>query len=115
MIGASILVVEGLSLILWAFGTWTIPLLVVFGLWRHVRHRARLTYTPELWAIVFPLGMYTTATAEFGAVTRQARSPPSPGLCTGRRWAPGSWSSRRFWRRWQGRWRVRVGTVVGLG
>jgi tellurite resistance protein TehA-like permease len=71
VMGASAPVVEGLSLILWAFGTWTIPLLVIFGLWRHVRHRDRLTYTPELWAIVFPLGMYTTATAEFGAVTRQ--------------------------------------------
>jgi tellurite resistance protein TehA-like permease len=58
--------VEGLSLLLWAFGTWTIPLLVIFGSWRHVLRRERLTFTPQLWTVVFPLGMYSVATAEFG-------------------------------------------------
>jgi tellurite resistance protein TehA-like permease len=62
-------VVEGTSLLLWSFGTWTIPLLVLLGFWRHVLRRDRLTYTPQLWALVFPLGMYSVATAEFGGVT----------------------------------------------
>jgi hypothetical protein len=38
--------VEGFSFALWAFGTWWIPLLVVLGIWRHVRHRWPLTYEP---------------------------------------------------------------------
>jgi tellurite resistance protein TehA-like permease len=62
-------VVSGLSFLLWAFGTWTIPLLVVFGIWRHVLRRERPVYTPQLWTLVFPLGMYSVATGEFGDVT----------------------------------------------
>ena len=30
--------VEGFSYAFWAFGTWWIPLLVILGFWRHVRH-----------------------------------------------------------------------------
>ena len=48
-------VVQGLGLVLWAFGTWLIPLLVAFGIWRHVLNRVRLGYVPALWSIVFPL------------------------------------------------------------
>lgn len=51
--------VAGLSLLLWAFGTWTVPLLVIFGVWRHVLRRVRLVFTPQLWTVVFPLGMYS--------------------------------------------------------
>jgi tellurite resistance protein TehA-like permease len=61
--------VEGLSLLLWAFGTWTVPLLVIFGIWRHVLAGDRLGYTPQLWTLVFPLGMYSVASSEFGQVT----------------------------------------------
>jgi tellurite resistance protein TehA-like permease len=61
-------VVAGLGMVLWAFGTWLIPLLVVFGVWRHVMHRVRLVYLPSLWSIVFPLGMYAVASMELGAV-----------------------------------------------
>jgi tellurite resistance protein TehA-like permease len=62
--------VEGFSYALWAFGTWWIPLLVVLGFWRHVRHRWPLTYEPTLWSVVFPLGMYSVATLTFGQVAR---------------------------------------------
>ncbi|HET9733110.1 MAG TPA: tellurite resistance/C4-dicarboxylate transporter family protein [Acidimicrobiales bacterium] len=55
-----------LSVILWAFGTWWIPLLVLFGVWRHVLRRYPLTFEPRLWSVVFPLGMYTVASYTLG-------------------------------------------------
>lgn len=61
--------VEGFSFALWAFGTWWIPLLIVLGLWRHVRRHWPLAYEPTLWSVVFPLGMYSVATLSFGKVT----------------------------------------------
>ncbi|HET9893798.1 MAG TPA: tellurite resistance/C4-dicarboxylate transporter family protein [Streptosporangiaceae bacterium] len=60
--------VEGFSFALWAFGTWWIPLLILLGLWRHVRQRWPLSYEPTLWSVVFPLGMYSAATFSFGKV-----------------------------------------------
>ncbi|MGB7043916.1 MAG: tellurite resistance/C4-dicarboxylate transporter family protein [Methylocella sp.] len=54
--------VDGASFILWAWGTWWIPLLVMFGIWKHGVHRVPLSYTPMLWSMVFPLGMYAVAT-----------------------------------------------------
>ena len=62
--------VEGFSFALWAFGTWWIPLLVVLGFWRHVRHHWPLRYEPTLWSVVFPLGMYSVATLMFGKAAR---------------------------------------------
>lgn len=59
-------IVAGFGVMLWAFGTWLIPLLVVFGMWRHVLRKVRLSYLPALWSIVFPLGMYATASMELG-------------------------------------------------
>ena len=35
--------VEGFTFALWAFGTWWIPLLVILGLWRHLRRHWPLT------------------------------------------------------------------------
>lgn len=48
---------------LWLWATLLIPLLLAAGAWRHLRHRLPLAYEPALWCIVFPLGMYATATA----------------------------------------------------
>ncbi|MGH9170568.1 MAG: tellurite resistance/C4-dicarboxylate transporter family protein [Acidimicrobiales bacterium] len=60
--------VIGLSVVLWAFGTWWIPLLVLLGIWRYVvRHYPR-SYEPRLWNVVFPLGMYTVASFTLGQV-----------------------------------------------
>jgi tellurite resistance protein TehA-like permease len=61
-------VVEGMSFVLWAFGTWWIPLLVILGVWRHTKHRWPLRYETALWSVVFPLGMYSVATLSFGKV-----------------------------------------------
>jgi hypothetical protein len=58
--------VQGVSLMLWAFGSWMLPFLVAVGLWRHIGHRLPITYDVALWSVVFPLGMYATASAEFG-------------------------------------------------
>ena len=54
--------VNGTTLILWAWATWLIPLLVIFGVWRHVIRRYPLAYAPTYWSLVFPLGMYAVAT-----------------------------------------------------
>ena len=62
--------VEGFSFMLWAFGTWWIPLLIVLGLWRHVRRHWPLSYEPTLWSVVFPLGMYSAATLSYGKVAK---------------------------------------------
>lgn len=58
--------VSGASYVLWALGMWWIPLLVIFGIWRHGMRRYPLRYETGLWAIVFPLGMLATATIFFG-------------------------------------------------
>jgi tellurite resistance protein TehA-like permease len=39
------------------------------GIWKHGMRRIPLTYTPLLWSIVFPLGMYSVATLRFAAVS----------------------------------------------
>lgn len=53
--------IDGVTLITWSWATWWIPLLVLLGVWKHGVHRVPLTYTPVLWAMVFPLGMYALA------------------------------------------------------
>lgn len=53
--------IDGVTLIMWAWATWWIPLLVLFGLWKHGVRRVPLRYTPTLWSLVFPLGMYALA------------------------------------------------------
>jgi tellurite resistance protein TehA-like permease len=59
-------VIAGVSVMFWAFGTWLIPFLLGLGVWRHLIRRVRLSYEPELWSIVFPVGMYGVATRELG-------------------------------------------------
>jgi tellurite resistance protein TehA-like permease len=68
--------IAAFSFALWAFGTWWIPLLVILGLWRHVRHHWPLTYEPTLWSVVFPLGMYAVATLLFGEAAHLAFMQP---------------------------------------
>lgn len=56
----------GLSVVLWSFGTWWIPLLVLFGFWRYILRGYTRAYEPRLWSVVFPLGMYTVASYTLG-------------------------------------------------
>ena len=60
---------KGFTLLFWAVGTWWIPLLVIAGVWRHAVQRLPLTYDPQYWSLVFPLGMYTVATFIFAKAT----------------------------------------------
>jgi tellurite resistance protein TehA-like permease len=54
--------VLGISVLLWAWEVWFIPLLMIYIHWqRFVRYRS-LYYVPTLWGMVFPLGMFTKAT-----------------------------------------------------
>ena len=57
---------SGFSLVLWAFGTWWIPLLVLLGIWRYLLRHYPRGYEPRLWSVVFPLGMYTVASWTLG-------------------------------------------------
>jgi tellurite resistance protein TehA-like permease len=53
--------IDGMTLLMWAWGSWWIPLLLVLGIWKHGIRRVPVTYTPMLWSLVFPLGMYALA------------------------------------------------------
>jgi tellurite resistance protein TehA-like permease len=66
MVAASRGLVAGVSVSVWAFTTWLIPVLVAAGWWRHRVHRVPLRYEPSLWSIVFPLGMYSVAASYLG-------------------------------------------------
>jgi tellurite resistance protein TehA-like permease len=53
---------KGFTLFFWVAGTWWIPLLFILGAWRHLYKRCPLTYDPQYWGMVFPLGLYTACT-----------------------------------------------------
>lgn len=61
MINATRALIAGLSVILWCFATWLIPVLFFAGVWRHGIHRIPLRYQSTLWSFVFPMGMYAVA------------------------------------------------------
>jgi tellurite resistance protein TehA-like permease len=60
---------KGFTLFFWAAGAWWIPLLVIAGIWRHGIQRVPLTYHPQYWSLVFPLGMFTAATFQLARAT----------------------------------------------
>ena len=53
--------VDGVTFVMWAWATWWMPLLILLGIWKHGLRRAPLSYSPMLWSMVFPLGMYSVA------------------------------------------------------
>ena len=60
---------SGMSLLLWGFGTWCIPFLLIAAVWKRVVKRQPLRYETPLWAVVFPLGMFTVATQTLARAT----------------------------------------------
>jgi tellurite resistance protein TehA-like permease len=58
--------VAGGAVVLWSFGSWFIPALVIFGLWRYFVRHFPWSYEPKLWSVVFPLGMYAVASVTLG-------------------------------------------------
>ena len=75
--------IDGVTLILWAWATWWIPLLLLFGIWKHGVCRVPLAYTPALWSLVFPLGMYALASLRLSLA---ADFPPLRMLSRGMVW-----------------------------
>ena len=53
---------EGMVLFLWGWGTAWIPILCLMELWKVAYFKVPFHYQPSLWAMVFPMGMYTAAT-----------------------------------------------------
>jgi tellurite resistance protein TehA-like permease len=64
--------IMGLTLLLWITATWWIPWLFVMFAWRHAILGQPAWFMPGWWGMVFPLGMYSTATA---AVARALELP----------------------------------------
>lgn len=60
--------IGGVTLVAWAWATWWIPLLVLFGIWKHGVRGVPIRYTPALWGLVFPLGMYALASLRLSVV-----------------------------------------------
>lgn len=66
-------VLTALALTFWILASCLIPLLITRSAWRHLRWRAPLRYRADLWMVVFPAGMYATASLQLGSA---ARLPP---------------------------------------
>src|SRR5690625_4638751 len=58
MVDAARALIAGTVVAFWGLCLWLIPMLVGAGVWRHAVHRIPLVYTPALWSIVFPVGMF---------------------------------------------------------
>jgi tellurite resistance protein TehA-like permease len=55
--------IDGVTLLMWAWAAWLIPLLLMVDIWKHGVRREPIVYTPLLWSLVFPLGMFALASA----------------------------------------------------
>lgn len=93
-LAASRTTIDGLTLFLWAFGTWWFPFLLLLTGWRY-RTLTAPAYEQTLWSMVFPLGMYAVATDAYG---RAAHLPLLPALARGEVWlALAAWVVVALW------------------
>ena len=97
--------IDGITLIMWAWGTWWIPLLILYGIWKHGVCRVPLAYTPMLWSLVFPLGMYALASLRLSLASD---FPPLRSLSLAMVWiALAAWAATAAglalasWRSWR--------------
>ena len=97
--------IDGVTLIMWAWGTWWIPLLILFGIWKHGVCRVPISYTPMLWSLVFPLGMYALASLRLSLASD---FPPLRAVSLTMVWvALGAWAATALglalasWRSWR--------------
>ena len=58
--------IDGITLMIWSWATWWIPLLFLFGIWKHLVNKLPFRYEASVWSLVFPLGMYTVASERLG-------------------------------------------------
>lgn len=75
--------IDGVTLMAWSWATWWVPMLFLFGFWKHVVNRVPLTYEPAMWSLVFPLGMYAVSSARLGLA---ADFPPLRWISQGMVW-----------------------------
>lgn len=62
--------ITGLLVLFWCIAAWLIPVLVALGVWRHAVKHVPLRYSPALWSIVFPLGMFAASGMALGGPER---------------------------------------------
>jgi len=62
-------VLSGLAIAFWGLASALIPPLIARSVLRHLRPGRPLRYRPDLWMIVFPAGMYATASMQIGTAT----------------------------------------------
>jgi tellurite resistance protein TehA-like permease len=72
--------IDGVTLMIWSWATWWIPLLFLFGVWKHVIRQISFSYEPAIWSMVFPLGMYAVASDRLGYL---AEFPPMRWIAQG--------------------------------
>lgn len=61
-------VVATVSMVLWSFATWLIPLLVGLFVWQQARRPGLPRFHPAWWSMVFPIGMYGESSRQLGAI-----------------------------------------------
>jgi tellurite resistance protein TehA-like permease len=83
--------IDSVALIAWTWAAWLTPLMAFMGIWKHGVRRVPILYTPALWALVFPLGMFSVASFRLSPVTGM---PELRAISVGMAWiAFGAWSA----------------------